>query len=121
MASPHRAFAAAAWILAAGAAWAQDAKTDPSPQAVQALLTRLAAIDISDAAFRKLDTDHDGRISALEANANPKVAARFLDADKNHDGYLSLEEFKSLGNAGPADSATSPPPGNAHSDPAPSR
>lgn len=64
---------------------------------VQALLTRLAAIDVSDAAFRKLDADHDGRISALEANANPKVAERFLEADRNHDGYLSLEEFRSLG------------------------
>ncbi len=110
MRGPHRALSAFLWSVAAGLASAQEAKTDPSPQAVQTLLTRLAAIDVSDAAFRKLDTDHDGRISALEANANPKVAARFLEADKNRDGYLSLEEFRSLGNAGPADAATSPAP-----------
>ena len=96
MRGPQRALSTVMWILAAGSASAQG---DPSPQAVQSLLTRLAAIDVSDAAFKKLDTDHDGRISALEANANPKVAARFLEADKNHDGYLSPEEFRSLGNA----------------------
>jgi hypothetical protein len=108
-------------LAAAGLACAQDVpKTPPvtapdrgpsetaaSSDATKALLTRLAAIDVSDAAFRKLDTDHDGRISALEANANPKVAARFLEADKNHDGYLSLEEFRSLGKPSPP--VTDPP------------
>ena len=34
---------------------------------------RLAAMDTSAAAFRKLDHDNDGRISALEAADNPKV------------------------------------------------
>jgi hypothetical protein len=72
--------------------------------AVQAFLIRLATIDVSDEAFQKLDTDHDGRISALEANASPKVAARFLEADRNHDGFLSREEFKTLANP-PASSA----------------
>lgn len=66
--------------------------------AVQAFLTRLASIDVSDEAFQKLDTDHDGRISALEANASPKVAARFLEVDRDHDGFLSREEFKTLAN-----------------------
>lgn len=76
--------------------------------AVQAFLIRLATIDVSDAAFAKLDTDHDGRISALEANANPKVAARFLEADRNHDGFLSLEEFKTLANPPPTAPAGTP-------------
>jgi Ca2+-binding EF-hand superfamily protein len=69
---------------------------------VQAFLVRLATIDVSDEAFQKLDTDHDGRISALEANASPKVAARFLEADRNHDGFLSREEFKTLANPPPS-------------------
>jgi cell division protein FtsN len=57
---------------------------------------RLAAMDTSAAAFRKLDTDNDGRISALEAAENPRVAAAFTMADKDKDGYLSKEEFEAM-------------------------
>jgi hypothetical protein len=57
---------------------------------------RLAAMDTSAAAFRKLDTDNDGRISALEAAENPRVAAAFTMADKDKDGYLSREEFEAM-------------------------
>jgi hypothetical protein len=57
---------------------------------------RLAAMDTSEAAFRKLDADHDGRISALEAADNPRVAAAFTMADKDKDGYLSKEEFEAI-------------------------
>jgi hypothetical protein len=111
---PTAALCLAGLALAGGPVNAQEVSQPPpeTPRSqaedaqTQALLTRLAAIDVSDAAFKKLDTDHDGRISALEANANPKVAARFLEADKNHDGYLSLEEFRSLGT--PAPSAATP-------------
>ena len=72
---------------------------------------RLAAIDTSNEAFRKLDTDHDGRISALEANQNPRLAALFPMADKNKDGYLSKEEFEAISTAlpkAPEVDATSP-------------
>ena len=55
---------------------------------------RLAVMDTSAAAFRKLDKDNDGRISALEAADNLKVAAAFTMADKDKDGYLSKEEFE---------------------------
>ncbi|MBS0421495.1 MAG: hypothetical protein JSR66_27550 [Proteobacteria bacterium] len=57
---------------------------------------RLAAMDTSDAAFRKLDEDKDGRISPLEAANNPRVAAAFTMADKDKDGYLSKEEFEAM-------------------------
>jgi hypothetical protein len=57
---------------------------------------RLAAMDTSAAAFRKLDADNDGRISALEAAENPPVAAAFTMVDKDKDGYLSKEEFESM-------------------------
>jgi cell division protein FtsN len=57
---------------------------------------RLAAMDTSPAAFRKLDADNDGRISAIEAADNPRVAAAFTMADKDKDGYLSKEEFEAL-------------------------
>jgi EF hand len=62
---------------------------------------RLAAMDTSDAAFRKLDHDTDGRISALEAADSPKVAAAFTMADKDKDGYLSKEEFEAMNPASP--------------------
>ena len=86
--------------LSAAAALA-DAQTEP-------LTIHTAAIDTSEAAFRKLDTDHDGRISALEANSDPKVAERFLQADKNHDGFLSPAEFRAL-SSDPDMSVSQPP------------
>jgi len=63
---------------------------------------RLAALDTSPAAFRKLDRDNDARISALEAADNPKVAAAFTMADKDKDGYLSKEEFEAMNPSSPA-------------------
>ncbi len=103
-------------IAASGTTNAQDAR-DPrsatpagglaapaTPETAVPPSLRLAAIDVSAAAFRKLDTDHDGRISALEANAAPRVAEGFLQADANKDGFLSLEEFRSLAEITPTPS-----------------
>jgi hypothetical protein len=69
-----------------------ETATEPDP----GTKLRLAAMDTSPAAFRKLDHDNDGRISALEAADNPKVAAAFTLADKDKDGYLSKEEFEAM-------------------------
>ena len=131
MRAVYRALGVAGLALAAQLAGAQQAKPPPatppaSPPAadstaqtqaaVQAFLARLASIDVSDEAFQKLDTDHDGRISALEANASPKVAGRFLEADRNHDGFLSRDEFKTLANGeaiGGKRSGANPPPSSA--------
>jgi hypothetical protein len=62
---------------------------------------RLASMDTSPNAFRKLDKDNDGRVSALEAADSPKVAAAFTMADKDKDGYLSKEEFEAMNPASP--------------------
>ena len=43
--------------------------------------------------FEKLDANLDGRTSRDEARADERVAAGFADADKDRDGYLSVEEF----------------------------
>ena len=43
--------------------------------------------------FTKLDADADGRVSAIEAANDSKVAAGFTAADADKDGYLSKEEF----------------------------
>ena len=56
--------------------------------------TRLAASD--SAVFAKLDSDTDGRISAIEASNDSKVASGFTQADADKDGYLSKAEFASL-------------------------
>ena len=69
-----------------------ESATQPDP----GTRMRLAAMDTSEAAFRKLDEDKDGRISALEAANNPRVAAAFTMADKDKDGYLSKEEFEAM-------------------------
>ncbi len=56
--------------------------------------TQLAAVDNSPAAFSKLDMDKDGRVSAIEAANDSKLAAAFTQADTDRDGYLSSAEFQ---------------------------
>jgi len=43
--------------------------------------------------FTALDTNKDGKISQAEAQRNAMVSQSFADADKNHDGFLSKDEF----------------------------
>jgi len=79
-------FGLSATILAASAAFAADPTVTDN--------TRMAAADT--AAFNKLDTDGDGRVSAIEAANDSKVAAAFTQADVDKDGYLSKAEFANL-------------------------
>jgi Ca2+-binding EF-hand superfamily protein len=44
--------------------------------------------------FNTLDTNHDGKLSPLEARADPELSMDFDALDVNHDGYLSMEEFQ---------------------------
>jgi Ca2+-binding EF-hand superfamily protein len=78
-----------AMALAASAAFAQEPTVSDS--------SRMAAAD--SAAFTKLDSDADGRVSAIEAANDSKVAAGFTQADADKDGYLSKAEFANLGKA----------------------
>jgi EF hand domain-containing protein len=73
--------------------------------------SRLAAADKS-ATFTKLDTDADGRVSAIEAAGDSKVAQGFTAADADKDGYLSKAEFAQLGRSmdrAAPDDRTAPP------------
>ena len=45
------------------------------------------------AAFKRADTNGDGKLSKEEAANMPAIAARFDELDKDKDGFLSLEEF----------------------------
>src|SRR3954468_12900926 len=82
-------FGLSATILATTAAFAADPTVTDN--------TRMAAADT--AAFNKLDADGDGRVSAIEAANDSKVAAGFTQADADKDGYLTKGEFASLGRA----------------------
>ncbi len=68
--------------------------------------TQVAALDTSPAAFSKLDADKDGRVSAIEAANDSKLAASFTQADTDKDGYLSTAEFQGL--SGSMDQSSAP-------------
>jgi Ca2+-binding EF-hand superfamily protein len=67
---------------------------------------RVATAESMTPSFTKLDADADGRISAIEAANNSRVAALFTAADANRDGYLSPAEYAQLAKA--AASSASP-------------
>ena len=43
--------------------------------------------------FTALDGNKDGKVSQAEAQRNTQVAQNFTLADKDHDGFLSKDEF----------------------------
>ncbi len=55
----------------------------------QALKPELRPLD-----FNKLDTNHDGKLSRLEARVDPGLDMDFDALDVNHDNYLSIQEFE---------------------------
>ena len=69
--------------------------------------TRVAAADSAASSFTKLDADGDGRISAIEAANNSKVAAGFTTADADRDGYLTKGEFAQMAKTSSSTGATS--------------
>ena len=44
-------------------------------------------------AFARLDTNHDGKLSATEAAADPRVQGMWKKLDANNDGTVSQAEF----------------------------
>ena len=45
------------------------------------------------AEFAKLDKNHDGVLDKAEAMMEPRLLAKFADADTNKDGKISQQEF----------------------------
>jgi Ca2+-binding EF-hand superfamily protein len=43
--------------------------------------------------FTALDANKDGKVSPAAAQRNTLVSDNFAAADKNHDGFLSKDEF----------------------------
>lgn len=99
-------------LVASAAAVAQDEDN-----------SRVAAAEAEMPTFTKLDADTDGRVSAIEAANNSRVAAGFTSADVNKDGYLSKAEYaqleKSSGSTASPRSSTTMPPADPGTVPAP--
>jgi Ca2+-binding EF-hand superfamily protein len=57
--------------------------------------TKLTARDraVIEAAFAKVDSNNDGKLSREEAAAFPDFALKFDALDRNKDGLLNLDEF----------------------------
>jgi hypothetical protein len=55
----------------------------------------------SDPAFARLDTDGDGRVGPVEADADSQFDAQFDDMDSDDDGFVSTAEFSAFGKAAP--------------------
>lgn len=73
--------------FALGTPWAAQAQGVAPPTPQQA--GEKAAVD----AFKRADTNQDGKLSKEEAARMPAIAARFDELDKDKDGLLSLDEF----------------------------
>lgn len=86
-------------------AFAQTAlpQTAPPTREEQKTMPRAA----HDPAFVRLDSDRDGRISAVEADKDSAFGVRFDDLDTNGDGMVTAAEFGGAASAtAPAQAAT---------------
>ena len=75
-------------VSGAGFAQAQMRAPSQTPDKSGAMDTSAA-----EAAFKRADTNKDGKLSKEESARLPAINARFAEVDANHDGSLSLEEF----------------------------
>ena len=57
------------------------------------MLATPAAAQDAGLVFTALDANKDGKISQAEAQRNALVGQNFTAADKDHDGFLSKDEF----------------------------
>ena len=68
---------------------AQDATGD------KAAGTQLSSGEIkAQRQFKKLDVNHDGKLSRQEVSFIPKLAAAFNETDTNKDGFVTYEEVR---------------------------
>lgn len=109
MTKSYLTLAAAVAVAGASPAFANAAApAAPKPAAANQGVTRAAVIQGRDAAFKKIDSNNDGNITAAELAAadaavtRARMQAEFNKLDTNHDGQLSSAEFLS---ASPAPSA----------------
>lgn len=92
---------ACAVLLAAGAgfgpcAMSQTAAKATKPDGGKPTSQAMAANQQSEAAFKRADTNGDGKLSRSEADHLPAIAARFEQVDANRDQFISMEEFNRI-------------------------
>ncbi len=61
--------------------------------AIVSVIALFSSLTFAGIPYEELDADKDGVISAEEAQADPKLAGRFKDLDKNQDDRLDAAEF----------------------------
>lgn len=99
-----------ALALAAGATYAMGDKTNPSANATGTTTTpsttgsmqgsmKSGTVASADATFDRLDANHDGKLSAAEAAADPKVQGAWKKIDVNNKGSVSKSEFEAHASA----------------------
>lgn len=84
-----------AGMLFAASAVAAHAQQAPSPRGEPPAQAQPGGspTERAEAAFRQVDADGDGKLSAEELNQYPSVASQFGRMDKDKDGFLSIKEF----------------------------
>jgi hypothetical protein len=95
-----------ALVLAAGASYAtgtnktygdQSAANPTTPPAASSNSMNNSArsgTSSADATFARLDTNHDGKLSASEAKADPKVERMWKTLDPSNHGSVTKAEFE---------------------------
>jgi EF hand len=83
----------AAVLLPVAAAFAQQGPTSsPATQPAEPSSQTAPAQQGGGATFESLDTNGDGKISKIEAEANAGVKAQFSRYDVNGDGFIERDE-----------------------------
>ena len=68
-------------------------KTNDKSTAATSNTTGMSSSSTAGGAFARLDANHDGKLSAAEAAADPKVQGMWKKLDTNNDGVVSQAEF----------------------------
>ena len=66
-------------------------KSSPSSTSTS---TTSKSMSTADATFDRLDTNHDGKLSASEAAADPKVQSAWKKLDASNKGSITKSEFQ---------------------------
>jgi hypothetical protein len=75
------------------AATSGSTNTNDKSTAATSNTTGMSSKSPASGAFARLDTNHDGKLSAAEAAADPKVQGMWKKLDANNDGTVSEAEF----------------------------